>query len=213
LAIEDLAVAVSTLLVCDDAAKIEQLQALISSEPQLKYTGTVLSENAAKQVLELSPSVIWIELAPEPAKALTLLGELKEKYPALQYLVSYDKLQPDLVKSAMQLGAVEYIDPDSAKRLLPDAIERINQRLHAAIMGNAAVRQPVLTAPAQTNDLPAADDNYVPGAAAPSRQVSGVRGELSQLEGGPGMLPVWFLPATMLALVLVVIILYFSGHH
>ena len=94
----------------------------------------------------------------------------------------------------MQLGAVEYIDPDSAKRLLPDACERINQRLNAAIMGNAAVRQPVLSAPGVTGEPVPVDDNDVPGAAAPSRQVSGVRGELSQLEGGPGMLPVWFLP-------------------
>ena len=71
--------AVSTLLVCDDDAKTEQLQALISSEPQLKYTGSVVSENAAKQVLESSPSVIWIELAPEPAEGFDPVGRIERE--------------------------------------------------------------------------------------------------------------------------------------
>jgi chemotaxis response regulator CheB len=206
-------VAVSTLLVCDDAAKTEQLQALITSEPELKFTGATTSENAAKQVLESSPSVIWVELSPDPAKALTLLGELKEKYPTLQYLVSYDRLQPDLVKSAMQLGVIEYIDPDSAKRLLPDACARITQKLNAAVLGSSSTRQPVLTAPSGGGPPVAVDDNYVPGAAAPARQVSGVRGELSQLEGGPDALPPWLLPSVILSLIAAVVYLYFTGHH
>jgi ActR/RegA family two-component response regulator len=194
-------VTVSTLLVCDDSSKIDQLQALISAQPQLNFTGTSSGQDAMETVLDKSPSLVWIELAPDPAKGLSLLGELKERYPAVQYLVSYETLKADLVKSAMQLGAVEYIDPASASRLLPDAIERINQKLNAAVMGGSRPNPGGSPLSSIAGGPAVPDNSYVPGAAASNRQVGGVRGKVTQMEGGPDGLPNWLLPAVLLFMV------------
>jgi DNA-binding NarL/FixJ family response regulator len=208
-------VTVSTLLVCDDSTKTDQLQALISAQPQLNLTGASTGQDAMDAILDKSPSLVWIELSPDPAKGLMLLSELKERYPAVQYLVSYETLKADLVKSAMQLGAVEYIDPASASRLLPDAIERINQKLNAAIMGGTRPN-PGGSALSSVAGGPALPDNsYVPGAAASNRQVGGVRGKVTQMEGGPDGLPNWLLPALMLfmlALCICLAVMKFTQH-
>jgi hypothetical protein len=134
-----------------------------------------------------------------------LLGDLREKYPRVQFLVSYDTLKSDLVKSAMQLGAVEYIDPASAERLLPDAIERVVQKLNEAVLGSSATRPKVLTAPSTIEVPITPDDTYVPGSTAQNRSVTGARAKVSQLEGGPGALPVWLLPSIMIVMILVAI--------
>jgi chemotaxis response regulator CheB len=207
-------VTVSTLLVCDDSAKTEKLQALIVSRPELKLTSSVVGDSAGDRILSESPSLVWIELSPEPAKGLSLLGELKEKYPTIQFLVSYDTLKADLVKSAMQLGAVEYIDPGSADRLLPDAIERIHTRLNEAVMGTGS-RPRVLASPsAVASDQPIIpDETYVPGAAASNRSVTGVRSKVVQLEGGPGGLPIWLLPTIMIFMIIVAIVVFLIPGH
>jgi hypothetical protein len=206
-------VTVSTLLVCDDSSKTGNLETLISSRPELKLTSSVQAASAPERIMNDSPSLVWIELSPEPAKGLSVLAELREKFPAVQFLVSYDTLKADLVKSAMQLGAVEYIDPDSADRLLPDAIERIIVKLNEAVLG-AGLSRRVLAAPSVSSDvLPiVADQSYVPGAAASNRSVSGVRGKAVQLEGAPGSLPSWLLPAIMLVMIVVAIVVALMRH-
>ena len=198
---------VSTLLVCDDSSKTGNLETLINSRSELKLTSSTPAASATERIMQEHPSLVWIELSPEPAKGLSVLAELREKFPSTQFLVSYDTLKADLIKSAMQLGAVEYIDPDSADRLLPDAIERIIVKLNEAVMGKAAGRR-VLAGPAVSSDvLPIVpDESYVPGATGQNRTVSGVRGKAVQLEGSPGSLPVWLLPTIMLVMIVVAII-------
>lgn len=197
---------VSTLLVCDDTNKTDQLQTLIGSRPELKLTSAVEGGSAQDRILVDSPSLVWIELSPDPVRGLSLLGELREKYPTIQFLVSYDTLKADLVKSAMQLGAIEYIDPGSADRLLPDAIERINHKLNEAIMGTPRPR--VLQAPSSSDAPVIPDESYVPGANAAGRSATGLRGNQAQIEGGPGSLPVWLLPTIMLVLIVVTVVMF-----
>jgi DNA-binding NtrC family response regulator len=203
-----LTVPVSTLLVCDDSSKTDQLQGLIGNQPLLKLTSQVDGPNASARILAESPSLVWIELAPEPAKGLLLLGELKEKFPRVQFLVSYETLKADLVKSAMQLGAVEYIDPENAERLLPDAIERITEKLNEAVLGK---RAKVLTAPSVSEVPVVPDEAYVPGATAQNRQVSGVRSKESEL-AGMSMMNVG-LGVLMVAMILVAIVVWIGSHH
>ena len=205
---------VSTLLVCDDSSKTGNLETLINSRSELKLTSSTPAATAAERIMQEHPSLVWIELSPEPAKGLSVLAELREKFPSTQFLVSYDTLKADLIKSAMQLGAVEYIDPDSADRLLPDAIERIIVKLNEAVMGKPVARK-VLAAPAVSSDLPPVvpDESYVPGATGQNRAVGGVRGKASQLEGSPGSLPVWLLPTIMLVMIVVAIIVALTRGH
>jgi DNA-binding NarL/FixJ family response regulator len=198
--------------VCDDTSKADALQALIGSRPELKLTSAVDQAAASSRITADSPSLVWIELSPEPVKGLSLLGELREKFPAIQFLVSYQTLKADLVKSAMQLGAVEYIDPESADRLLPDAIERIIQKLNEAVLGSSVNRARVVAAPSGTDAPVVPDESYVPGATAPARSVTGVRGKASELVGAPGSMPWWLGPLLILMLLILIAFLALSKH-
>ena len=78
-----------TIVVCDNAAgKKDEIESLISAQPSLILLGTVSRQAASQQTLQQGIKVIWLELAPDPQKGLALLGELKEKYPKVHYLVS-----------------------------------------------------------------------------------------------------------------------------
>jgi DNA-binding NtrC family response regulator len=206
-------VTISTLLVCDDTSKADSLQALIGSRPELRLTSSVDQATAQGRISTESPSLVWIELSPEPVKGLSLLGELREKFPAVQFLVSYQTLKADLVKSAMQLGAVEYIDPESAEQLLPDAIERVIHKLNEAVLGSSVNRARVVAAPTAPETPAVPDETYIPGAQASTRSVTGVRGKAAELSGAPGSMPWWLGPLLILCLVAAIVYLAMSQVH
>ncbi len=188
-----------TIVVCDDAEKLHQIDTLIKSQPELVLLGTIEPEQAHQQAIPQGIKITWIELAPEPQKALALLGELKEKYPGMHFLVSHDTLQADLVKSAMQLGAIEYLDTQSAPTLLPEAIKRITVKEQSAPSVSAGPPPP----------LPPPSDK----AAQIHRQTGKMRSKVSEIDGTPIGLPTWVLPSVVLFLLCVFVALYFKLSH
>ncbi len=221
-----------TIVVCDNAAgKKEEIEGLISAQPSLILLGTVSRQAASQQTLQQGIKVIWLELAPDPQKGLALLGELKEKYPKVHYLVSYETLQADLVKTAMQLGAVEYLDMPGAAKLLPPAIGRINSKEQTATTAAGAPPQAPLASsrPSATQDnlqaLPAGQGSIAQGRAErPTSAPAAEKATGSSLrkarnlttEGDPNSvfasLPNWLLPAIMIIMVLVVVGVMVMNH-
>ncbi|HEY9680954.1 MAG TPA: hypothetical protein V6C86_05165 [Oculatellaceae cyanobacterium] len=187
------------IVVCDEAAKLRQIDTLIKSQPELVLLGTLEPDTAHQQSIPEGIKITWIELAPEPQKALALLGELKEKYPNMHFLVSHDTLQADLVKTAMQLGAIEYLDSQSAPTLLPEAIKRI------AVKEQNAPHTPSGPPP----PLPPPSDK----AAQIHRQTGKMRSKVSEIDGTPTGLPAWLLPSVVLILLCVFVTLYFKLGH
>ncbi len=125
-----------TLIICEAGEeKAKQIEALIGAHKELRLIGTVNRQSAAKQITALSPKLVWIELAPEPMKALTLLGDLREQHPKIQFLVSNETLDGGLIKTSMQLGATDFLDSQTWKDQLPDVVKRVvlkAEQLHAA---------------------------------------------------------------------------------
>jgi len=215
-----------TIVVCDAADKREAVEALIGTQPSLIMLGTVSRNTATQQTFQQGIKVIWIELAPDPEKGLALLGTLKERYPKVHYLVSHDTLQADLVKAAMQLGAVEYLDPQGAANLLPGAIARISLK-EENVSSHAEAPPPAplsASRPSQTFErLPAAsqgsiaqghrvDESGAPSTKAVSNNMRRAR-SLSP-EGDPNSpIPPWFLPAVMLIMIIVAIIVVMTMKH
>jgi DNA-binding NtrC family response regulator len=215
-----------TIVVCDNiAGKKEEIESLISAQPSLILLGTISRQSASQQTLQQGIKVIWLELAPDPQKGLALLNELKEKYPKVHYLVSYETLQADLVKTAMQLGAVEYLDMPGAAQLLPPAIARINGKEQSATTAAGTPPQAPLasTRPSATQDnlqaLPAGQGSIAQGrtersAHAPAAErVTGNslrKARNLTTEGDPNSifasLPNWLLPAIMLVMVIVAVL-------
>jgi DNA-binding NarL/FixJ family response regulator len=192
-----------TIVVCEDADKLEQIDALIKSQPELVLLGTIQPAAVQQQAIPVGIKITWIELAPDPPKALALLGELKEKYPGMHFLVSHDTLQADLVKSAMQLGAIEYLDTQSAPTLLPEAIKRITvkeQNLPADRSAGSGGPPPPLPPPSDK-------------AAQIVRQTGKMRSKVSQVDGSSTGLPSWVLPSVFLFLLAVFVTLYFKLSH
>jgi DNA-binding NtrC family response regulator len=188
--------------------------------------GTVSRTTAQQQTFQQGIKVIWIELAPDPDKGLALLGVLRERYPKVHYLVSYDTLQADLVKTAMQLGAVEYLDPQGAANLLPGAIARISSKEESASTHAEAPPPAPLSAsrPSQTFErLPAASQGSIAqghrmdelGGAPSTKAVSGNMRKARSLtpEGDPNSpIPPWLLPAILLFMVAVAVLVVLIRH-
>jgi DNA-binding NarL/FixJ family response regulator len=192
-----------TIVVCDEAAKLRQIDTLIKSQPELILLGTIEPELAHTQAIPQGIKITWIELAPEPQKALELLSELKEKYPHMHFLVSHDTLQADLVKSAMQLGAIEYLDAQSAPTLLPEAIKRIivkEQNSPAEIAKTSGGPPPPLPPPSDK-------------AAQIHKQTGKMRSKVSEIDGTPTSLPPWLLPSVLIILMCVLGVVYLKLGH
>ncbi len=221
-----------TIVVCDNnAGQKEAIESLISAQPSLILLGTVSRQLASQQTLQQGIKVIWLELAPDPQKGLALLNELKEKYPKVHYLVSFETLQADLVKTAMQLGAVEYLDMPGAAQLLPPAIARINQKEQTATTAASSAPQAPLASsrPSATQDnlqaLPAGQGSIAQGrverpanAPAPERVSNNSLRKARTLttEGDPNSifasLPSWLLPSIMLVMVIVAVLVLMLNH-
>lgn len=150
-----------TLIICEAGEdKAKQIEELIRAHSELRLIGTVNRQTAAKQIAALSPKLVWIELAPEPMKALTLLGDLREQHPKIQFLVSNETLDGGLIKTSMQLGATDFLDSQTWKDQLPDVVKRVvlkAEQLHA---------QPQAAAPAAAPAASGGKDAVPPGLAA-----------------------------------------------
>ncbi len=116
----------STLIVCDDAdGKLAELEIIVLECADLNMAGSTSRELAAEKVAEMHPKLVWIELSSDPEAGLNLLSELKQQFPDIHYLVSNHALEGTLVKSAMNKGAIDFLDAKSVREQLPDVIGRI----------------------------------------------------------------------------------------
>ncbi|HEY9677455.1 MAG TPA: hypothetical protein V6C76_05575 [Drouetiella sp.] len=222
-----------TIVVCDNAAgKKDEIEALIATQPSLILLGTVSRQAASQQALQQGIKVVWLELAPDPQAGLALLTELKDKYPKIHYLVSFETLQADLVKTAMQLGAVEYLDYAGAAQLLPPAIQRINAKEQTATTAAQAAPHSPLAAsrPTATQDnlqaLPAGQGSIAQGRSTGSHQTvppserpsnTSLKRTRGLTEGDPNSvfsaLPSWLLPSLLLVMLVVCVLLMFVLKH
>jgi DNA-binding NtrC family response regulator len=116
----------STLVVCDSSAeKRRQIEDLVSGQEDLSLLSSTTRQGARNQIDGQSPQLVWLELDPDPNTGVNLLAALHEAYPNTYFIVSYQKLDADLVKASIKHGAVDYLDAGTWKEQLPEVISRI----------------------------------------------------------------------------------------
>jgi DNA-binding NtrC family response regulator len=129
----------STLVVCDSSAeKRQQIEELVTSQADLSLLSSTSRQGARNQIDGQSPQLVWLELDPDPTTGVSLLGALHQSFPNTYFLVSYQTLNADLVKSSMQNGAVDYLDAGTWQEQLPEVITRILTKEKAAQEAAAA---------------------------------------------------------------------------
>lgn len=189
---------VPTLLVCEPGSEAQpHIEELIASHSNLQYLGAVSRQAASKQIQQSGTRLIWIDLEPEPMKGLTLLGDLIELYPRHHFLVSHDTLQADLVKTAMQLGAVDFLDSKTWDQQLPDVINRVEAK-------EAAQQERV-----SQQSISLAHITEVPMGGDAPKNVSKMRAHAVEMESA---LPVWLIPSIIVILLVVLGASYFIKH-
>lgn len=124
--LETTALALSTLVVCDAGKdKQAQIEALVGANESMALLGTTSTHDSIEKIRETDPKLVWIELAPNPDQVIKLLSVLKTQFPSVYYLVSNEELNGALVKTSMQMGAVDFLDAKTWNDQLPDVISRI----------------------------------------------------------------------------------------
>ncbi len=124
--LETTALALSTLVVCDAGKeKQAQIEALVGANESMALLGTTSTHDSIEKIRETDPKLVWIELAPNPDQVIKLLSVLKTQFPSVYYLVSNEELNAALVKTSMQMGAVDFLDAKTWNDQLPDVISRI----------------------------------------------------------------------------------------
>lgn len=173
-----------------------QIEELIAAHAALQYLGPVSRQGASKQIQQSGARLVWIDLEPEAMKGLTLLGDLIELYPRHHFLVSHGTLQADLVKTAMQLGAADFLDSQTWAQQLPDVISRIQSK-------EAAQQDRISQQSISLAHLPEVPMEDTP------KNVSKMRAHAVEMESA---LPVWLIPSIIVILLAVLGASYFIKH-
>jgi DNA-binding NtrC family response regulator len=121
-------------VVCEAGAdKLSQIEALVAANEDLSLAGSATMNQTYDKIRETNPSLVWIELTPTPEQGFKLLSSLKEQFPDVFCLVSNEKLDASLVKTSMQMGAIDFLDAQTWGDQLPDVITRIKSKALAQI--------------------------------------------------------------------------------
>jgi len=145
-------VSIPTLLVCDgDDAKQEILEGLVKSEPGLKYIATVSKSDgsrAVEQAIKVGTKLLWIDLDDEPVEGLNLLAETRQLYPQLPVVVSKSSLDADMVRASVNLGALDFLDPQSWGNQIKIVVAKLQAQNAPAAAAPVAPAAAPATAPA-----------------------------------------------------------------
>ncbi|HMW92059.1 MAG TPA: hypothetical protein PKE54_18680, partial [Candidatus Obscuribacter sp.] len=127
---------IPTLLVCDGGeSRQDVLEKMIKAEPGLKYLATVGLVNgtrAVEQAIKVGGKLIWIDLEDEPDKAIDLIAEVRNMFPQANLLASANGVAPDIIRAALNLGALDVVRPETAAQQLQNLVARINGTAPAA---------------------------------------------------------------------------------
>jgi DNA-binding NtrC family response regulator len=195
-----------TLVVCEpDSEKSHQIEALVTSQPDLALIETVSRQSASEEICNRSAKLVWLELDPDPEQAVLLLEALKDKYPSTHFLVSYAVLDAGLVKATMQKGAFDYLDSESWDDQLSDVIARLMAKEKAIEEAKAKITPAAATSDPFTDTadrIPVYNEAINKMRA---RQEAATRPEVK--EG----LPAWLIPSLALILLAILVALQI-GH-
>ena len=144
---------IPTLLVCDGDEPTQQLlEGLIKNEPGLRYIATVSKRDgsrAVEQAIKVGTKLLWIDLDDEPVEGLNLLAETRQLFPQLPVIVSKSVLDADMVRASVNLGALDFLDPQSWVNQIKIVVAKLQAAAAPSVVPPAApTPQPAPAAPA-----------------------------------------------------------------
>lgn len=123
---------ISTLLVSDAPSEINsKIEKLIKSHPELNYEAHVSKQLAPDSIKGRKNILVWYELDTNPELSLTALQRLVAAHPSSYFIVSKGSMDPELVKTVMKVGVIDFLDYERADVQLKSVIRRISA-LHDA---------------------------------------------------------------------------------
>lgn len=123
---------ISTLLVSDASSDINsRIEKLIRSHPELNFEGHINKQLAPETIKGHKNILVWYELDTNTELSMTALQRLVGANPSSYFIVSKSSLDPELVKVAMKIGVLDFLDYERADVQLKSVIRRISA-LHDA---------------------------------------------------------------------------------
>jgi len=101
-------------------ARIEQL---IRSQAELSLVKSVSPGDATSETFKAK--LVWVELESDPEGNVALLEQLIKSHPNTFFVVSKEDLEPELVKRAMQVGALDFLDHKGWAAQIRSVVRRI----------------------------------------------------------------------------------------
>jgi len=123
------------LLVDDHPALTRGVAALINQEPDLEVSGQFANGTDLLAYLESTPlplpDVLVLDLhLPPPHDGLSLLAQLRRRWPAVRVLVFSSASSPVLVSQVAAAGAQGFLDKSAEASALLDAIRAVHEGQH-----------------------------------------------------------------------------------
>lgn len=114
----------STILISGASEELTQrIEQLIRSQAELSLVKRVSPGAAINE--EFKAKLIWIELESDPDSNIALLEQLIKSHPNSFFVVSKEDLEPELVKKAMQVGALDFLDHKGWAAQIRSVVRRI----------------------------------------------------------------------------------------
>ncbi len=96
---------------------------MIRSQAELSFVSSVTPDQAPSE--EIKAKLIWVELESDPLGNLSVLETLIKSHPNTFFVVSKEDLEPELVKKAMQIGALDFLDHKGWAAQIRSVVRRV----------------------------------------------------------------------------------------
>lgn len=115
--------AISVVLIEDQAEMAKLLQQLIESSPQLLFVASFsTAEDAIKNFGSCAPDVALIDINLPGKSGIDLVRQLKPKFPATQFLMCTSIENPETIFEALKVGASGYLLKATSSAKIQEAI-------------------------------------------------------------------------------------------
>lgn len=135
---------IPTILVSDTTDEIRsKIESLIKSQPELALSKTIGKADAIKEIEGASSTIVWVELESGADEGLNLLKQLIQANPGSYFIVSKEELDADLVKRAMQAGALDFLDHRGWAAQIRSVVRRVSTKEWGSQKSGASVRSAI----------------------------------------------------------------------
>jgi DNA-binding NarL/FixJ family response regulator len=120
-----------------------RIEQLIRSQAELSLVESITPDAAYSETFKAK--LVWVELESDPEGNVALLEHLIKEHPNTFFVVSKEDLEPELVKRAMQVGALDFLDHKGWAAQIRSVVRRIMAKEFGSkpsVGGPATARQP-----------------------------------------------------------------------